>query len=492
MTRLKSGSRRVPNRKPTRAKRGKQIHGHSILAQQGVNLIATAVADMGFMWTPTTGSSDAGIDGFIEIRNSETGEATNLIVQVQSKATGREWENETADGFWFRCGERDLDYWLQGNAPVILVASRPSTGEAYWVSIKDYFADLERRKAKKVFFEKNADAFTANCGNALMALARPKGSGLYLAAPPISESLRLNLLPIGRYAQTIYFAETPYREREPVLTVLRDAGLKGANAFMLKDGKLFTFHDLHISPWLELCSGKIENLDSDDWALSRDPVKQGNFVRLLNGALRAFLGGKGIWFYQPRNGYGYFYFAPSRDPNTEVNGKAGPNGGTDVLPNEKRPELPPKIIRWKSRKENERTVFKAYYGKKDPTRIVYYRHLGFEPRFRRFGLSWYLEVTPTYHFTSDGNKVSNFAESYLSGIKRIEKHAAVHADLRFWGYILTDRGLFTKSVDFLTLCEPLTFPTDFGIPEEDWLGRADEEEKARLTQSDDPELPLFE
>ena len=95
-------------------RRGKQIHGHSILAQQGVNLIATIVAEMGFMWTPTSGSSDAGIDGFIEIRNRGTGEATNLIVQAQTKATGREWENETAEGFWFRCDERDLDYCYRG------------------------------------------------------------------------------------------------------------------------------------------------------------------------------------------------------------------------------------------------------------------------------------------------------------------------------------------------------------------------------------------
>ena len=471
-------------------RRGKQIHGHSILAQQGVNLIATIVADMGFMWTPTSGSSDAGIDGFVEIRNRETGEATNLIVQAQSKATGREWENETAEGFWFRCDDRDLDYWLEGNAPVILVVSRPSTGEAYWVSLKDYFVDLERRKAKKIFFRKK-DRFTADCANALSAIAHPKGAGLYLAAPPISESLQLNLLPVGRYAQAIYFAETSYREREQVLAVMREAGIKGANAFMLKDGKLFTFHDLNLSPWAQLCTGKIDNFPSDDWALTGDAVNQANFVRLLNGTLRAFLGGKGIWFYQPKNGYGYFYYAPSRDPDSEADAHTEANGTDDHALRDKRVELPTKVIRWKLRKESDRAVFKAYYGKKDSTRIVYYRHLGFEPRFRRFGQSWYLEVTPTYHFTSDGYKVSNFAEAYLSGIKRIEKHAAVHADLRFWSYILTDRGLFTRSTDFLTLCEPLTFSTDFGIPEEDWLGRADEEEKVQLA-GDELELRLFE
>ncbi len=483
------GATRLPNKQArSQTRRGKQIHGHSILAQQGVNLISTAVADMGFMWTPTTGSSDAGIDGFIEIRHRDTGVATNLILQVQSKATGREWENETSAGLWFRCDERDLDYWLQGNAPVILVVSRPSSDEAYWVSVKDYFADLERRKAKKVYFDKNVDRFTADCGNALLHLARPKDSGLYLAAPPVSESLQLNLLPVGRYSPKIYFAETNYRDREAVLSALRASDTKGANAFLLKAGSIYSFHDLSATPWLELCTGKIDEFASDDWAFSRDPAKQADFVRLLNGALRAFLGGKGIWFYQPKNGYGYFFYAPSRDTNKDTNTEASAaEPGTTT-----RPELPAKIIRWKSSKENERTVFRAYYGKKDPSRIVYYRHLAFEPRFRRFGFSWYLEVTPTYHFTSDGSKISNFAESYLSGIKRIEKHAAVHADVRFWGYILTDRGLFTKAAEFLTLCEPLTFQTDFGIPEADWLGRADEDEKARLTSDDEPELLLFE
>jgi hypothetical protein len=94
-----------------------------LTAQQGVNLIATVVAEMGYLWTPTTGHSDAGIDGYIEIRRTDTGEATNSILQVQSKATAKEWENQTGDAFEFRCDERELAYRLQGNAPVILAVS---------------------------------------------------------------------------------------------------------------------------------------------------------------------------------------------------------------------------------------------------------------------------------------------------------------------------------------------------------------------------------
>jgi len=467
-----------------RQRLGKQIHSHSILAQQGINLIATHVTNMGFMWTPTTGTSDAGIDGFIEIRRQDTGEATNLIVQVQSKATGREWENETVDGFWFRCDERDLNYWMQGNAPVILIVSRPSSSESYWISIKDYFADPDRLKTKKVYFDKGLNVFDTDSAASLTQLAKPKDSGLYLAAPPIREWLRINLLPVGRYAQRIFAANTELRDREAVREKLREAGLKGAYEFFLKTGRIFSFHNLRDDPWPKLCdSTTVEDLSTDDWALSGDIAKRNDFVRLLNGALRAFLGGKGIWFYQPRNGYGYFYYAPSFAPATTND----QSQASDAVK-----ELPPKVIGWKFEKESERTVFRAYYGKKDPSRIVYYRHLGFEPKFLRLGSSWYLEVTPTYHFTSDGHKVSNYAESYRAGIKRIEKHSAVHADVRFWGYVLTDRGLFTKAAEFLTLCEPMSFEVDFGIPEADWIGRADVEEKELLAEGDESQISLFE
>lgn len=103
---------------------------------------------MGYLWHPT-GGLEAGIDGMIELRDPTTGAVLNLVVQVQSKATDDTFEGETDSGFFFVCDERDLDYWMNGNAPVILVRSRPKTREAYWTSIKDYFADPAKRKSRK-------------------------------------------------------------------------------------------------------------------------------------------------------------------------------------------------------------------------------------------------------------------------------------------------------------------------------------------------------
>jgi hypothetical protein len=145
--------------------KSKKIHRTSIVGEQGINLIQRVVLGMGYMWYPT-GGVEAGIDGFIEIRDAVTGEVTNSIVQVQSKAGPSFFRAETETSFEFRCDDRDLDYWTQGNAPVILVVSRPQTEEAYWVSIKGYFRDPRRRAERKVRFNKRRDRFDVGCAAA--------------------------------------------------------------------------------------------------------------------------------------------------------------------------------------------------------------------------------------------------------------------------------------------------------------------------------------
>jgi Domain of unknown function (DUF4365) len=179
--------------------KSKRILPTSFTGHKGVLLIDGVVTNMGWLFTPTLAHTDGGVDGFIEIRRNKTDELTNLILQIQSKATTKEWAAESPDSFEYRCSDRDLAYWLQGNTPVILIVSRPDTGEAYWVSVKDYFKDLSARKAKKVRFDKKANRFDVNAAGALHDLAAPVDSGLYSEPPPKSESLLSNLLTLARY-----------------------------------------------------------------------------------------------------------------------------------------------------------------------------------------------------------------------------------------------------------------------------------------------------
>ncbi|MFL5659326.1 MAG: DUF4365 domain-containing protein, partial [Ktedonobacteraceae bacterium] len=173
----------------------KKIHKNSIIGQQGINLIERRVLEMGFLWYPT-GGLEAGIDGTIEIRDPGTGIAFNSIIQVQSKATVGQFQAETPEGFDYLCDVKDLNYWLQGNAPVILIVSRPSTDEAYWVSIKDYFQDFMQRKAHKVHFSKLRDQFDKTCLSSLINLAMPRDAGIYFSPSVTEEQLWSNLLEV--------------------------------------------------------------------------------------------------------------------------------------------------------------------------------------------------------------------------------------------------------------------------------------------------------
>lgn len=177
----------------------KKIHTNSIIGERGINLIERVVLEMGCLWYPT-GGVEAGIDGIIEIRDSRTGEVTNSVVQVQSKAASGRFTAETETSFEYLCDERDLEYWLNGNAPVILVRSRPDSNEAYWASIKDRFKDLDTIRARKIFFDKARDRFDINALSDIVRLAIPRDSGIYLAPPPKSEKLYSNLLGVSRYS----------------------------------------------------------------------------------------------------------------------------------------------------------------------------------------------------------------------------------------------------------------------------------------------------
>lgn len=221
---------------------------------KGIALIHRIVNDMGFVWNAM--HLEAGIDGIIEIRDAVTAEVTNCIIQVQSKAGTSYFKFETDTGFEFLCDERDLDYWLRGNSPVVLVVSRPEENEAYWTSIKDYFADPKRRKSRKIEFSKSADRFDATCRERLASLALPLESGHYLSALPQSDELICNLLPVAEYPKRLYRAKTKLRFANQVWEHLSQANVRASPEWLLHDGYLYSFHDLTFAPWNKVCGSR--------------------------------------------------------------------------------------------------------------------------------------------------------------------------------------------------------------------------------------------
>ena len=212
----------------------KKVSSRSVIGQQGVNLIERIVLDMKYVWRPTP-SFDVGIDGEIEICDPITGAATNHIIKVQSKATSQPFIAETPTSLEFVCDQKDLDYWLSGNVPVILIVSRPSTNEAYWISVKEHFSDLANQKARKVIFDKARNRFDEYCAGSLKSLAIPADSGIYFSSLPINEILYTNLLKINSLPESIYLAEALYNDPNKIWDRLRNLKAKVGPEWILRN-----------------------------------------------------------------------------------------------------------------------------------------------------------------------------------------------------------------------------------------------------------------
>jgi hypothetical protein len=418
---------------------------------------------MGFLWHPT-GGVEAGIDGFLEIRDPVTGVVTSCFLPIQSRATSKPFQAETSDQFEYLCDPKDLDYWLAGNAPVILVRSRPSTNEAYWVSVKDYFRDPVVRKHRRVVFDKKRDRFDETCRDALVRLAVPKDSGLYLAPLLKPERLYSNLLKVASIARLYYSAETEFRTPQALWSEFRNRNLNAPGDWILQSKRIISFHDLRQPPWSNVCDlATLQFCETNDWSLSNDPATQRDFVRLLNRCLTEKLKPLGVRYYS--KGYYYYFLAT--------------------------PSLATKSVSYKSLvKTVSREVFKVYRNKKDPNRVSYCRHAAFEGRFHRYGGEWFLEVTPTYHFTWDGYLLSRFADDLLKQIKMLERNAAVIGQLLMWASCLAETvSLYSDDYPFLKFGNLHTFELDRGINDAAWLPQ--EEDEATVTLSDEDQS-LFE
>lgn len=368
--------------------------------RQGIALISSVIAGLGHLWNEN--QNDVGIDGWIELVRRPGGEATGRIILVQSKATGIPFA--TGAPVTHVCREKDLRYWLHGNAPVILVRSHPASGEAYWVSVKDYFALYpDRRASRKIIFDREKDRFDGGSDSLLWKQARPRLDGLHLGPPPVDEVLVGNLLPITRLPEVFYVAPAAVKSYREARRILREARAASLRAWVLDSETVVSFHDPAATSLELLTAGPAETIGTEEWSESDDGATQRHFVQLLNGALE-----EQIWPAARRGKDGDVLFLQAPDDLSNV-------------------ELP-------GRARQTRTVVKTY--RKDGGAIRFVRHLAFERRFRRFGRRWYLEILPTYFYSFDGRSESRFGGKQLAGIKRIERHNDVRRHVETWSWIL--------------------------------------------------------
>jgi nucleoside phosphorylase len=135
--------------------------------------------------------------------------------------------------------------------------------------------------------------------------------------------------------------------------------------------------------------------------------------------------------------------------------------------------LAPRTVTMKSLiQTRSRDVFKPYFSKKTG-KLSYYRHSAFRSEFVRFDNQWYLEITPTHHYTWNGFRVSRFYEDLLKGMKRLEKNESVFRQVLFLSRVLTDETAKADGQDYpyLIFGKLLDFSFIYGLKDELWMNK---------------------
>jgi hypothetical protein len=444
-------------RRSQSAPRRKKLSPQAQLGARGVNLIERVVTKMGSRWNPA-GSTEVGIDGYIELFEPGSGDATGAHLSVQSKAVTR--LERRGDEISFPCRREDIAYWLETTPPLILVVSQPEQDEAYWLSVKHYFGAGPGRGTTVARFDAKRARLTERSYEALAEVARPP-ERIPMRIPGVGhETLYSNLVPLQSYPARIYAAPSLVRSYSEAWATARELSAGYVpGAWLLHSGSLVSFSDLRDGPLSGLVDvACVEHLDSGEWAMSSDPDRRRLFVRLLNLALRDDLGATGVRYFEDDDVFAF---------------KSTPDEGV-------------RTFEYRNlHKQSRITVVARYTSKaKDGREFPYRRHNAFIPRFRLLGGQWHLEITPTYRFTTDGIAKYRFHEQQLAGIKRYEGNRAVLSQLLMWGYLLSTDTMFDRR-RLLAFGPPTQFRIDRAIPEDTWRA-ANETAEAHLT-----DLPLF-
>lgn len=435
----------------------KKIGRSDIIGQRGMAQIEGTVLAMGYMFY-ATGGVEAGIDGFIELRDVDTGEVGNLLLQLQGKATEKDrLAGETDTSFEFPVSEADVAYWTQGTAPVLFVVVHLKSGKAYWKSVKEWFSDPERLASRKIVFDKAKDGFTPEAKPAITLVALSARPGAASPSIRIHEDLLVNLVEV-KFSDKLYWAPTEFATDKEFGTALRTRQRDAPSEWIVRSKAVLSFHDLDQEPWDRVCdAGCMEEFDADEWAESDDEDRQRDFVALLNRAIGEFVRPA---LYHDRDS-GVFYFRKPRDRDDL-------NYAYRSLQN-----------------TTTRRVVGRYGNKqKEVARAAYWRHSAFSHRFIKLGGKWYIEVTPTYHFTRDGQNSDRWSGERLKKIKELENNAAVMGQFVMWRDFLLTHGrgdLLKATYPFLTFAPAEALTLEVGVPDSLWT-----------SQEANPSSPLFD
>lgn len=424
----------------------------------GVNFVERIILEMGFAWNEL--HVEFGVDGQIEIVNTADDSATNRIVMVQVKGVLQKFQSESDTHLSYSCEKAHIDYWLGGTAPIILVACRPSTNEAYWKDLKSYFRDPANHNTQTVRFNKQTDIFDKSLAGVIANLASPEG-GHYLGNLPRKETLISNLFPVSPTFDTVWVGVAKAADRKKFFEKLCTLGVPWVREIILEGDLVYSLHDLNQQPLTHLVEpGTVETQDREFLSKTDVPQLHKVFLQLLYRALEQLCFHKKVLKNHSSKRDIYFCQKEESGRPRQMKCQSLQNVGTRTLVD--------------------------YHESRLEGKSGYFKHSAFEGKFLRIEDDWFLEVTPTHYFSSDGVKEHYNSQKFLKGAKEMERHRSVVGDILMWKALFSNQELgLGKNYNLLRLNAPEEFEIETGIDDQLWNRTGDPIEQEDFTEDDE-------
>ena len=420
----------------------KTLTPNQILGEIGEAAVRQRFLTIGFQFDDRS-RLEAGIDGIAEVMDDGRPLAQMIAVQVKATESGK-YTSEDDQGFSYLLRSKDLDYWRGSNLPVIIVLYRRSDETFYWHEVPSGVTEGERR----LQFDKQRDILDRDAVDRLAALTVPKaGFGYYV--PPLGggEEALINILPIVMPSE-IYVATTPHSGRKATALLL-DGDELARFDWVINGGSFWSFHDPRTSPCRDIIDlDQVEAVETSYLAFHEDLNEQNNFAFLLRQTLRYQVGQELNWEKERK----LLYFRA-----LEKN-------------------VPRRFHYEASRNKTYADVVNVKFSKKEEGRVEFVRHHAFVPRFEMLDDQWFLVVTPTYYFTTDGFTPHTYPQALLAGKKRMDNSASLRGQIIMWHRFLTQKerdagdlfGRDAESQPCLRFEAPPQITLETRVPEDVW------------------------
>jgi len=392
----------------------KKLSPQQITGQRGELLAAERALSMNLIFQPL-GRLETGVDGVMEIQDPATGATTGKWIAAQVKTTeNRRYTVETEAHFQYLLEPGDLENWRGSNVPVIIILVRLGDSTMFWTR-----ADAgELAQPRRLHLDKAADVFDRSAADRIAALTIERGRlGSFVPPMLTGDPVHLNLLGMV-LPPSIFVGRSPFRsQREAVKEMMLHRGRHYFD-WVIRERTFWSFRGPRGSSMAEIVDvDSLESLETEAIALPDDPADENAFIELLRRSVEAQVRDDLAFDKESKS-----LFFRAQAPGTK------------------------RRYEYRSLAQMTSADVVSVYHKEG--RDVVMRHHAFSPRYMRIGGDWFISVTSSFVFTSNGYQPHRASSVLLAGKKRFERNGSLRGQFLMWRHFLTASE--EPQVDLLT------------------------------------------